>query len=372
VSRVAGPILPAEVVDHVAGRTVELGRIPAPPLHEERRAEVVTEWWRHDELSAIRGDNRNNVWARLRSGGLPAIVVCAHLDTVFSEDTPHEIRREDDRLLGPGVGDDTVAVASLSVLDRVLPEQVGPQVWLLATAGEEGIGDLAGIRRALQHPPAPVGAVVAVEGNYLGRVTVRGVGSVRLHVDVTCPGGHAWEQAGTPSAVHVAAAAIGRLDALTLRPGARCSVNVGRLGGGEAINARARQAWFELDLRAEDPDDLSVLDEEARATIGSVRQDTVGVEIGEIGRRPAGGIDPEHRLVVSARRALEEAGIEPSLNSGSTDANAAYAAGIPAVTVGVTTGGLEHTPEEWIDIRPIDTGIRALARTIELYAGEGA
>src|SRR5690606_3332532 len=146
--------------------------------------------------------------------------------------------REGDRLVGPGVGDDTVAVAALSSLHRLLPAEFPVPLWIVATVGEEGLGNLKGMTAALDAPPQPVAALIALEGNYLGRVTTTGVGSHRLAVTVRGPGGHAWEDADTPSAVHVAAALIHRLDRLP-RPDGRTSLNVGTVTGGTSINARA-------------------------------------------------------------------------------------------------------------------------------------
>jgi len=118
------------------------------------------------------------------------------------------VAAEPGRLCGPSVADDSVGVAALSAVATLLaaPSSTGP-VWLVATVGEEGMGNLAGIRHALAHPPAPVAAVIAVEGNYLGRVVITGVGSVRLRVRYAGPGGHAWGAAEAPSAVHAPRAA---------------------------------------------------------------------------------------------------------------------------------------------------------------------
>jgi acetylornithine deacetylase/succinyl-diaminopimelate desuccinylase-like protein len=145
-------------------------------------------------------DATGNVWGQLRDGELPAVLVAAHLDTVFGPEVAHGARPDGDgRLLGPGVGDDSVAVASLAALQALLPESVGAAVWIVATVGEEGLGNLAGVTAALQQPPVPIGALLALEGNYLGRVNTIGVGSVRFRVVVDTPGGHAWEDADAPT-----------------------------------------------------------------------------------------------------------------------------------------------------------------------------
>jgi acetylornithine deacetylase/succinyl-diaminopimelate desuccinylase-like protein len=215
----------------------------------------------------------------------------------------------------------------------------------------------------------PIDAVIAVEGNYFGRVSATGVGSLRWRVTVDGPGGHAWEAADIPSAVHAVAAMVVDLAALRVHA-ARTAVNVGRIGGGEAINARARAAWFELDLRADDPSALEILEQDAKAAVDARQRDGLDVRIDEIGRRPAGGLDAHHPLVVAAAAALEDAGVAPVFVATSTDANAAHDRGIPAVAVGITTGGGEHTLREWVDTAPIADGLQALAATVR-YLDEG-
>lgn len=352
-----------DVTRDVLARTVALAEIPAPTDGEGMRAALVASWWGEDGWREVHTDPTGNVWARARGGDGPAVVLCAHLDTVFAADVPHGTRVDGDRLLGPGVGDDSVAVAALSEVARQLDTTPGVPVWLLATVGEEGLGDLKGVRGALAAPPVPVGALIAVEGNYLGRVSRVGVGSLRWRVTVRGPGGHAWEASSAPSAVHAMASMITELARVRVY-GASTTINAGRAGGGEAINARARAAWFELDLRADDPHALDLLARKARTAIQLHAVDGIETELDELGRRPAGSLDAAHPLVLAAVAALERAGVTPAFVATSTDANAAHAASIPAIAVGITTGAGEHTPQEWIDIPPIADGVAALAATV--------
>lgn len=359
----SGPI--QAVADQVISRTIELSEVPAPPLHEQDRAAVVHGWWTADGLAEVRLDAAGNVRARLRPGepGRPAVLVCAHLDTVFSPEVQHGAVRAGGRLSGPGVADDTVAVSSLAALDALLPRGGRHPVWIVATRGEEGLGNLAGVRALLDDPPGPVRALIALEGNYLGRVNVTGVGSVRWQVTVTGPGGHAWEDAGQPNAVHVAAGLITRLDALATAGPPKVTVNVGQLAGGESVNSRAQRAEFLADLRSGDAAALHALRDAAAAILHS-SPGSIEVTVRTRGERPAGALDPAHPLAVAAADVLRESGITPQLTAASTDANAAYPLGIPALTLGITTGGGTHTEQEWIDIEPVPAGLAALATTI--------
>jgi acetylornithine deacetylase/succinyl-diaminopimelate desuccinylase-like protein len=429
-------------VGDVVGRTVELAEIPAPTGLEDARRERVQTWWLEDGWAEVRTDEVGNLWARVRPGEGPSAVVCAHLDTVFDDTVDHRVRRDGTLLRGPSVGDDSVGVAALSAVGTLLADAPGTApVWIVATVGEEGLGNLLGISEVIRQDRVPIAAVVAIEGNYLGRIATVGVGSVRWRVTVTGPGGHAWEQAEAPSAVHAAAEIVAALAALpagtnrppprpepattpppagtpqpppgpepatgpqragthpmpprpdpattarpagtphpspapepaTPWPAAGTAVNVGVFSGGEAVNARARQAVFLVDLRATSSYGLAELAARARRVIRAPDA-TIKVAIEELGRRPAGELAPTHPLALAAAGALRAAGLPPAFTAASTDANAAHAAGVPAIAIGVTTGGGEHTPDEWIDTSQLGTGLRCAAATItgwERGAGEG-
>jgi acetylornithine deacetylase/succinyl-diaminopimelate desuccinylase-like protein len=366
-----------ELARQVLDRTIALCGIPAPPRREQQRAGVIRDWWSADGLDAVAVDAAGNVRARLRAGdpGRPAVLLCAHLDTVFGPEITHAVVRHGGRLSGPGVGDNTVAVCALGALDALLPGDLRHPVWIVATTGEEGLGNLAGVRALLDDPPGPVRALIALEGNYLGRVNVTGVGSTRWRVTVTGPGGHAWEEAGQPSAVHEAARLITALAGLAHpEPGQpdpgqpaltqpKTTVNVGLIEGGESVNSRAQRAEFLVDLRSGDPAALDALRAAARAVLDDPAA-PLAVSVHAIGERPAGQLDPDHPLATLAAQVLREAGITPRLTAASTDANAAYPRGIPALTLGITTGEGTHTEQEWIDADPVAAGLAALAATV--------
>jgi acetylornithine deacetylase/succinyl-diaminopimelate desuccinylase-like protein len=361
-----------ELAARVVERTIEIAAVAAPPLDEGDRTARVRDWWTADGLAGLRVDPIGNVWARLRDGrpggATDAVVVAAHLDTVFARSVAHGATRDGGRLLGPSVGDDSVALAALSALDALLPADVAAPVWILATVGEEGLGNLAGITAALADPPVPIGALVALEGNWLGRVCHVAVGSVRWRVTVTAPGGHAWERADAPSAVHTAARAVAAVVDVDRPRDAASAINVGRIGGGESINSKAQHAWFEIDLRADSQAALEALDVSVRRAVAAVvaREERAGVTVAfeEIGRRPAGALPRTHPLVEAASGALRAAGREVTYTAASTDANAAHPAGVPAVAVGVTIGAGEHTEDEWIEVDPVAAGLPILADTV--------
>lgn len=350
----------------VLERTIEICQVVSPTGSEGAAREVLARWWDEDGVAGIEVDEVGNLWGRFGSGRAP-LALAAHLDTVFGPEVTPGATRVGGRLVGPGVGDDRVALAALSIVaslvTRVDPER---PVVLIATVGEEGLGNLRGSLHATSEPRHPFSALVALEGNYLDRVVNVAVGSVRWRVTFRGPGGHAWEAAGHPSAVHAAARAVAAIDEIAIAPGLE-SLNVGLLRGGEAINARAQEASFDLDVRAASADALESLVERCANALEVARRDGLAVEVTEIGRRPAGSLEASHPLVRTAWRALESVGRTPRLSASSTDANAAHSRGIPAVALGVTVGEGEHTPGEWIEVSPVATGLEALVRTIVDY-----
>ena len=183
---------------------------------------------------------------------------------------------------------------------------------------------------------------------------------------LTGPGGHAWEAADVDSAVHGVARVTAALEAAPRPVGARTAVNVGRIGGGAGINVRADHAWFEVDLRADTPEALGQLTTALESCINQQARD-LSIESESLGDRPAGGLDPDHPLAQAAISCLAEAGVEVQVTAASTDANAAHAAGVPALALGITRGANTHTLDEWIELDPIAAGLDVLAATITEY-----
>jgi tripeptide aminopeptidase len=353
---------PAEIVLADAQR---ICRVPAPTFAEGARARLVAELFAGAgapaELDAV-----GNVVCRIGGDGRAA-VFAAHLDTVFGADQPIEIVHAGGRIAAPGIGDNSLAVAALVALARRLAARPPRRPLVLAaTVGEEGLGDLRGAKHLVA--TIDCACFVAVEGISLDAIEVGGIGSERYRVTYTGPGGHPWSDRGTPSAVHGLMATAAEL--VAIEPGPRAVLNVGRVHGGTSINTIAAEAILELDLRARDPAHLTALAERAGALMGHAPEGLTAV-VERVGRRPAGAIASDHPLLQAARRARTAAGLEPAEEGfSSTDANAAYGRGIPAITVGVSTGGHAHRRDEYIDEAPVARGVRALEVLVDSLAYE--
>jgi tripeptide aminopeptidase len=358
---VLDPERPVSDAERVLAEAQRICAVPAPTFAEQERAELVAQLFAEAGAQPER-DAVGNVVCRLGPPG-PAAVFAAHLDTVFPLEQPIEIVRRDGRICAPGIGDNSLAVAGVVHLARVFARQApdAPLV-LAATVGEEGLGDLKGAKHLVAS--LDCACFVAVEGQTLDSIDTGGIGSTRYRVTYRGPGGHSWGDRGTPSAIHGLVQRSAEFLASADDP--RLAVNVGRVHGGTSINTIAAQATLELDLRSLDPGALTAV---STAAFEHFRVAPPGLRatVEVVGERPSGGIDPGDPLLEAARRARTAAGLGPAEETASsTDANAAYGQGIPAITVGITTGDNVHRPDEYIDEAPVAGGLRAL----ELLARE--
>ncbi len=353
-------------VERLVDLAVQIQQIPAPTFEEEERAEFVRRQFLAAGLQEVGIDQAGNVLGRWPGEG-PAgrpLVVSAHLDTVFPRSTELRVRRQGKRLYGPGLGDNSIGVAALLGLIWLLKERgirLPGDLWLVANTGEEGLGDLRGMKAVVQHFGSQVIGYLVLEGMALGNVYHRGVAVHRYRVAVRTSGGHAWSDYGQPSAVHELVKLASQMMALPLPASPRTTLNIGRIEGGTSVNTLAAQAWMEIELRSEA---LKMLEGWLRAVetlFEAARRPGVRVEAQTVGHRPGGEMPRSHPLIRLAVSCLQEQGIEPNLIGGSTDANLPLSLGLPALVMGVTTGGGAHTTKEFIEVEPIEQGMEALA-----------
>lgn len=361
---------------------VAIQQIPAPTFHEAKRAGFVRTRFAEEGLQGVEIDPIGNVYACLSSHHQPptgkdqALIVSAHLDTVFPPNVDLSVRRERKLLLAPGIGDNSLGVAGLFGLVWALRERgisLPGDLWLVADVCEEGLGNLHGMQAVVDHfetPHAQSGgrsgplAYIIVEGMALGQIYQRGLGVRRFRLSVQTAGGHSWIDYGQPSAVHELAALSTRITTLELPPQPRTTLNVGIISGGSSVNTIAAEAMLELDLRSESTATLEDLVRQVKQIISSAQKPGVLFELETIGQRPAGELPAEHPLVKLAQDCLREVGIEPRLSIGSTDANLPLSLGLPALTIGLTTGGRAHTVHEFINIAPLEKGVEQLVRLV--------
>lgn len=357
-----------------ATRVLELLKLicetPAPTFEEEARAELVMRLLRgmglHPTTDAV-----GNVIADIPGGTLQRVLVAVHLDTVFPRETNVHIKEGNQKLFAPGIGDNSASLAvTLAYLENVMGSEkdvARPRLTFAATVGEEGLGDLRGMRELMRTHAASFDAVIALDG-HLGTIVDKAVGSKRFEVTFTAKGGHSWGDYPSPSAIHALGDAIHGLNHMVIPREPRSSYNIGEIKGGTSINAIAQEAVFNLDLRSLDAKVLESLEQDALRRIRrAAREHSVDADIKQVGDRPAGKCDNAW-LVALAKEALQAVDIFSKTAASSTDANAAMAVGLPAIAYGVYNGGDAHRLSEWLEPDSLQTGYRALVELMKQLA----
>lgn len=358
---------------------VRITEVPAPPFREGRRGAVVAGLLEEAGLDAVRTDGVGNVVARREgtSADERPLVISAHLDTVFPAGTDVTVRRDGTLLEGPGISDDGRGLAALVALARALQAtrlRTRSPLLFVATVGEEGIGDLRGVKALFADGGAAYDAVgfISLDGAGVERIVTRGLGSCRLRVTVDGPGGHSWVDWGTPNPAHAVVELGARLTALELSEEPTTTLTIARLGGGKSINAIPQSAWLEVDMRCPVQTPLDQLADRVRQLVREEAEVHSGLEyvLDVIGDRPGGATDPEARLVHAAMAATELLGYDPTSSVSSTDANVPMNLGIPAITMGCGgDAGKAHTTEEWYRNDGGPEGIVRALYTILVTAG---
>jgi acetylornithine deacetylase/succinyl-diaminopimelate desuccinylase-like protein len=358
---------------------VRLCATPAPPFGEGQRAEEYRAAFVELGLRNVRIDAEGNVIGeRPGRGPRPHVALSAHLDTVFPEGTMVTPVRTGSVIRGPGISDDCRGLAVLLGVVRALRtiETNGP-VTFVGTVGEEGLGDLRGVKHLFGKELAgQVDMFVSIDGAGAS-ITHKAVGSRRYRVTFRGKGGHSFADFGIANPVHALGRAIAGIASLTTPDDPRTTFNVGRVGGGTSVNAIAEEAWMELDLRSSDPAALAELDRRVDSAVNKAVADENGrasgrgritVEKQLVGDRPAAGIPASAPIVRTAMDVWRALGVAPRLSEGSTDANIPLSLGIPAITVGGGgRGSGAHTLEEAFDSTESWKGTaRALLLTVAL------
>lgn len=354
-------------IDAVVETAIAIQQIAAPTFEEAQRGAEVERRMRALGLADVSSDAVGNVYGK-RPGiaGGPALMIAAHLDTVFPASTDLSIRREGDRIYGPGLGDNSMGVASLLHLAEAFQThnlQNEGDIWFVANVGEEGLGDLRGMRAAVDRLGPLIANAIALEGTGPDRIVHVGLGVRRYRIAVTAAGGHSWQDFGSPSAIHsLVRLSAELLSALQSVQQPRSSYNIGVIEGGNSVNSIAERASLLLDLRSVEPTLLQQLITAAEQVVETRRtaEPNVQISLEVVGDRPAGSVPVEHPFVQLAAAAYAGVGIDVQFDAASTDANIPLSRGIPAVCIGICDGENAHRLDEFIEPSRIPLGLQAL------------
>jgi acetylornithine deacetylase/succinyl-diaminopimelate desuccinylase-like protein len=366
---------------------IRITEIPAPPFHEGVRAAYMKKLFAAAGLR-VEMDATGNVIGEYTGASQDIILLTAHLDTVFPAGTNVTVKREGGRLLAPGISDNGSGLAALVVIARALREaKIKPSSTILfvADVGEEGEGNLRGIRALVDAYKKRLKYVIALDGSATEYVTTAALASRRVEIAVTGPGGHSWSDFGVPNPIHALGRGIARFVAARVPESPRTSFNIGEIEGGTSVNSIPSRALMKVDLRSESETELTKLETFLRDSIQSGIDEemaaardrgmaggtsSLDLKINVLGVRPAGELPENSPLLAALLAADTRLGNRSRRERSSTDANIPLSVGIPAISLGAggRSGGA-HTIEEWFDPTNRELGLQRVALTLLAVAG---
>jgi tripeptide aminopeptidase len=383
----------------VTDQQIHLNEIPAPEFEEAHRGAALKEIFAATGLQ-VRTDKIGNVIGERPGEAKPSakqsvILIAAHLDTVFPAGTDVRVKRDRNRILAPGISDNGAGLGALVGLARALAEsqvQTDKTIVLAGDVGEEGEGNLRGIRALVEAYGSRLAGVIALDGPSADHITTQGIASRRIEVTITGPGGHSWSDFGTANPITAISRGIVRFSSISMPDSPRSAYNFGIIEGGTSVNSIPARAAVKVDLRSEDDKELARLEsalrdamttgvrDESAASGGdrngayaSANQNPLQIDFKSLGTRPAGKLPDDSPLVATIRNVDRYLGNNSRLEQSSTDANIPLSLGIPAVAIGGGgKGGGSHTPEEWYDPSGRELGLKRLFLTVISLAGSAS
>jgi acetylornithine deacetylase/succinyl-diaminopimelate desuccinylase-like protein len=366
---------------------VRITEIPAPPFHEGARAVYMKKLLSAAGLR-VEIDGTGNVIGEYAGTSQDIVMLAAHLDTVFPAGTNVNVKREGQRLLAPGISDNGTGLAALVVIARALREakiKTNSTILFVADVGEEGEGNLRGMRALVDAYKKRLKYVIALDGSATEYVTTAALASRRVEISITGPGGHSWSDFGTPNPIHALGRGIGRFVAARVPESPRTSFNIGEIEGGTSVNSIPARAQMKVDLRSESDVELAKIESFLRDSVQSGIDEemaaardrgmaggttTLDLKISVLGVRPAGELPETSPLLAALLAADTRLGNRSRRERSSTDANIPLSVGIPAISIGAggRSGGA-HTTEEWFEPTGRELGLQRVALTLLAVAG---
>lgn len=360
--------------DRFVRELIALNEIPAPPFKEQARAKAYLKLLQEAGLSDVEIDAEGNAIG-VRKGTLrqaqggpgngPMLAVLAHLDTVFPEGTDVKVKRDGTKLMAPGIGDNTRGAALMLAVVRAMNAakfQTASDILFVGNVGEEGEGDLRGVKYLLQKGKYKdrIKRFIAIDGGEQGSITRGGVGSLRYRVTFKGPGGHSYGAFGLVNPAFAMGAAIAKFSRIPVPAKPKTTFNVGVVRGGTSVNSIPADVAMDVDMRSESCAELKkvndaflaivreAVEEENKAR--STREGRISADPKLIGDRPCGETAADAPIVQTATAVVKAFGLTPSYGISSTDSNVPMNMGIPAITIGRGAGGRAHAPDEWTDV----------------------
>jgi acetylornithine deacetylase/succinyl-diaminopimelate desuccinylase-like protein len=366
-------------ISWVNDQQARLTEIPAAPFQESARADAVKALLAEAGLS-VQIDKTGSVIGELRGVNEKEIVIVAgHLDTVFPPGTDVTVHRDGSRMVAPGISDNGTGLAALVAMARALQfAHLKPQrtIFFVADVGEEGEGNLRGIRAIVDAYRARLKAVVVLDGSGIDHVTTKALASRRLEALITGPGGHSWSDFGMPNPINALVRGSVRFINTKVPSSPRTTFNIGQIEGGTSVNSIPYEARLKVDIRSESDDELTRLESALRECIAAGVRDEMDsprdrskgklewkVEL--LGSRPGGELPADSALLAALRGADDFVGNQSRIERSSTDANIPLSLGIEAISIGAGgNGGGAHSLQEWYDSAGREAGLKRALLTV--------
>ncbi len=339
---------------------VNISEIPAPTGEEDRRAEMLVRKFREIGVDNVYRDSAGNVVAHAKQRDVPALCVTAHLDTVFDSSVNHTVTVDDQYLTGPGVGDDSLGLATLLSMRRILGDKEPGNLIFVATAATEGQGNLRGSRYFVDNCREEIGFVFCLEGHGLGRIDHWSLGTVRLQITARSEGGHVWREETGENPIGVISRLIDRFQEIEeeYKNGNKFSIiNAGIIEGGTAFNTVPYSCDLSLEIRSDDEDLLEELRENVLTAVNNIEEKSGSeLEVREVSRRPVTHLDADHWLITEVEDIQSRLSVESVKGPASSDGCIFLDAGLPTVTLGLARGEHRHRISEKIAIDSLMDG----------------
>jgi len=356
-----------------------LTEIPAPPFQEAQRAAAVKALLSSSGLN-VQIDKTGNVIGELPGATEKEIVVLsAHLDTVFPPGTDVQVHREAERMSAPGISDNGTGLAALVAIARAMHEaHIKPRrtILFIADVGEEGEGNLRGMRALVDAYRSKLKAAIVLDGSGTDHVTTKALASRRLEVLITGPGGHSWSDFGMPNPINALVRGSVRFISTKVPANPRTTFNLGQIEGGTSVNSVPHEAKLKVDIRSESEDELAKLESALRDCIAAGVRDEMEPprdrskgklewKVDLLGSRPGGELAPDSPLLAALRAADDYVGNQSRIERSSTDANIPLSNGIDAISIGAGgTGGGAHSLQEWYEPSGREMGLKRALLTL--------
>lgn len=350
-------------------RQMELARIPAPPFGESARADWLQVRFRELGLKNVHIDAVGNSLAVLPGAedeDESYVCLSAHVDTVFPSGTVLDIRRDRERMYGPGISDNAAGVIAMLAIAGAIREtrlQPSSSILFLGNVGEEGEGNLRGIRHIFDDTRwrDTIDFSVMIDGAGTDSIIAEGLGSRRFEVTATGPGGHSWSDFGVPNPIVVLSKIITAFSATEVKSSPKTTFNIGVVEGGTSVNSIPARACMRVDIRSISVPEIDRLEDALRRAVEDAKISDIEIDVRTIGDRPAAELKPDSALLAVARAVDAHLGITSRLQRASTDANIPLSQGREAIALGAGGSGAgAHTLHEWFDPYGRELGLKRL------------